>query len=497
MKRLDRMKKTETVGKERYFGLIMLLMTALVLSLASCKKDPDPDPEPDDEPEISQEILVLNQWIWEGMSDLYLWEQYLPDLDYKKQPDPEEFFYNLLYEDDRDSWITDDYDALVNMFQGVETATGMNVQPGLINDNDVISIVTYVTPNSPAADAGIQRGDVIIAIDGEGLTRDNYFDLYYQTTATFEFGGFDGENIIHNGRTVELTAIELNQNPVIHSEVIEYEGTKVGYLVYTQFTYGKSNEWFDALNGVFDEFISQGVSETVIDLRYNGGGSLDLSAYIASTLGSTAAMENNEVFVKLIWNDGLYEYWKQSDLDNDGNPDGENSEQLVVKLPSSDKNMNLPRVYFLTTGGTASASESLITGLYPYTEVIQIGTTTYGKCYGSITVDDWEQPKRHNWAMQPIVLKYSNSEGYTDFVEGLTPDYFVQEYLLELVPFGSLEDPMLAKALEDITGVAPATTKAAMRKTDINRIPVPRKPVPERFIEWPEKVAHPGLLQLN
>ncbi len=462
-----------------------MVMTVMVFIVTSCKKDPDPEPEPEPEPELSEEVLVLNEWIWEGMNDLYLWEQFIPDLDYKKEPDPEEFFYKLLYEDDRDSWIVDDYDALLNMFQGVELATGMNVRPGLINDNDVISIVTYVTPDSPAADSGVKRGDVIISIDGQGLTADNYFDLYYQTTATFEFGGFDGERILHNGRTVELTAIELNQNPVIHSEVIEYEGTRVGYLVYTQFTYGGNDIWYDELNGVFDEFIAQNVSEVVVDLRYNGGGSLDLSAYMASTLGSTAAMENGEVFVKLVWNDGLNQYWKQVDLDQNGSPDGEDSQQLVIKLPSSDRNMNLQRVYFLTTGSTASASESLITGLYPYTEVVQIGTTTYGKCYGSITVDDWEEPKRHNWAMQPIVLKYSNAEGYTDFVEGLTPDYVVQEYLLELEPFGSLADPMLAKALEDMTGVAPATVKSARKRLDMETIPVPRKPIPERMIEWP------------
>jgi C-terminal processing protease CtpA/Prc len=296
---------------------------------------------------------------------------------------------------------------------------------------------------------------------------------------------------------VELTAIELNQNPVVYSDVIDYENTKVGYLVYTQFTSGQNNEWLDTLNSVFDAFIAQNVSEVVVDLRYNGGGSLDLSAYIASTLGSAAAMENNEVFVKLVWNDGLNAYWQQLDLDEDGSPDGENSQQLVIKLPSSDRNLNLPRVYFLTTGGTASASESLITGLYPYTEVVQIGTTTYGKCYGSITVDDWEEPKRHNWAMQPIVLKYSNAEGFTDFVDGIAPDYPVQEYLLELAPFGSLEDPMLARALEDMTGVPPATAKAAARKVEIERIPVPRKPLPERFIQWPEKVAEPGLLPLD
>ncbi len=491
------MKKTEYFKRERVLSLVMMLIVALAVSVTSCKKDPDPEPEPEPEPEISAEVLMLNNWIWEGMNDLYLWEQFIPDLDPKKQPDPEQFFYDLLYQDDRDSWITDDYDALVNMFQGVELATGMNAQPGLINDNDVISIVTYVTPGSPAADAGVQRGDVIISIDGESLDRNNYFDLYYQTTATFEFGGFDGENVVHNGRSVELTAIELNQNPVIHSEVIDYEGTRIGYLVYTQFTTGQEGEWLDTLNSVFDRFIAQGVTEMVVDLRYNGGGSLDLSSYMASTLGSAAAMENNDVFVKLVWNEELNAYWKQLDLNEDGSPDGEDSEQLVIKLPSSERNMNLPRVYFLTTGGTASASESLITGLYPYTQVVQIGTTTYGKCYGSITVDDWETPKRHNWAMQPLVLKYSNAEGYTDFVDGLTPDYVVQEYLLELTPFGSLEDPMLAKALEDMTGVAPATTKSAARKVEVSRIPVPRKPLPERFIRWPERAADPGLIPLN
>ena len=161
-----------------------MVMTVMVFIVTSCKKDPDPEPEPEPEPELSEEVLVLNEWIWEGMNDLYLWEQFIPDLDYKKEPHPEEFFYKLLYEDDRDSWIVDDYEALLNRFQGVELATGMNVRPGLINDNDVISIVTYVTPDSPAADSGVKRGDVIISIDGQGLTADNYFDLYYQTTAT-------------------------------------------------------------------------------------------------------------------------------------------------------------------------------------------------------------------------------------------------------------------------------------------------------------------------
>jgi len=118
-------------------------------------------------------------------------------------------------------------------------------------------------------------------------------------------------------------------------------------------------------------------------------------------------------------------------------------------------------------------------------DVVKIGTKTYGKCYGSFTIDDWETPKRHNWAMQPIVIKYANADGYTDFVNGLPPDYIVPEYLLELTPFGSLEDPLLARALEDITGVAPAVAKSAVIKSDFTLLPVPRKRLPEWITKWP------------
>jgi C-terminal processing protease CtpA/Prc len=482
--------RTEEFVKEKSrftFRSLLIIFSALIFVLVSCEKEPDPDPDPDPDPELPEEILILNEWIWEGMNEVYLWEQFIPTINYTQEPDPKAFFNKLLYEDDRDSWITEDYDALIASFQGVQLSNGMAAQPGLINNNDVISVVQYVTPNSPAAEAGVQRGDVIISIDGEPLTASNYFELYYQTTATFEFGSYDGENVVHDGRYVEITSIELNQNPVLHREVIEYEGARIGYFVYTQFTSGQEGEWLDTLNAVFDEFITAGVTDVVVDLRYNPGGSLDLSAYIASTLGSATAMENNEVYVKLVWNDLYNEYWKQADLNDDGRADGENSFQLVIKLPDSDRNMNLPRVYFLTTDGTASASESLIIGLEPYTDVIQVGTATYGKCYGSITLDDWENPKRHNWAMQPIVIKYSNAEGLTDFVDGLDPDYFVQEYLLELAPFGSFEDPLLARALEDITGIAPVVTKSARIEADLDLIPVPRKRLPERVIEWPER----------
>ena len=465
-------------------NIALLVMTSIIFAtIPACEKEENGNGNGN---ELPEEILILNNWIWEGMNELYLWEEFIPSLNWREEADPEAFFYKLLYEDDRDSWIVDDYEELVAMFDGVQTATGMSASPAIYSGSQVVSFVEYVTPGSPAADSGIARGDIIYTIDGNILTTENYYSLLYQMTANFGFADWNGSTMVPNGREITLTAIELNQNPVVYDEVIDYEGFKIGYLVYTQFTSGESGEWRDKLDGVFSEFKSAGVSDVVVDLRYNPGGSLDLSAYMAATLAPASVMDANEVFVDLVWNALYSNYWAGTDLDDDGQPDGLESSQLRIRMPRSDLNLNLSSVYFLTTDLTASASESLMTGLYPYLNVVQIGETTYGKCYGSVTVDDWESPKRHNWAMQPIVIKYSNANGFTDFVNGIEPDIEVKDNLLYAKPFGSLEDPLLAAALEEISGVSPLARKSAGPETQFRSIPRPRKPVAEWQLELPK-----------
>jgi C-terminal processing protease CtpA/Prc len=460
------------------------MAVAGLVIFSACEKENN-DINEDNGNDLPKDILVLNNWIWDVMNEVYLWEAFIPDLNWREEPDPEAFFYKLLYEEDRNSWIVDDYEELASMFDGVETTTGMSTRPFIYSGEQVISIVEYVTPGSPAADSGIARGDIIYTIDGNTLSQSNYYNLYYQTTATFGFADWDGSQMISNGTNITLTAIEFNQNPVIHDEVIDYQGNRIGYFVYTQFTAGEQNEWLAELNRVFNDFKTAGVSDVVVDLRYNPGGNLDLSSYIAATLAPEATMQQNEIFVELVWNDLYNNYWAGADLDEDGQPDGAESFQLRIRLPQSDLNLNLPRVYFLTTDGTASASESLMAGLYPYMDVVQIGTTTFGKCYASVTIDDWDEPKRHNWAMQPIVIKYSNAEGFTDFQDGIIPDLEVYDNLLYAKPFGSLEDPLLAKALEEITGVSPLLKRAVGPEMYLNSIARPRKPLEERSIELP------------
>lgn len=443
--------------------------------LPSCQKDP----------ELPRETRIVNNWIWEGMNDFYLWESSIPDLNPNAEPEPMDFFYKILFEDDRDSRIYEDYETARAQSEGVEMATGMSVYPTMYTETQVVSFVQYVVPGTPAADSGIVRGDIILTIDGQTLTKDNYYKLYYQNTATFGFGEWDGKDITPKGREITLTATTMGLNPVQYHKIIDYQDRLIGYLVYTQFAKGINGIWIDSLNAVFEDFRTAGVSDVIMDVRYNYGGDLDLTSYIASTLAPRSVMEEKAVFLDLVWNDKYNQYWAGEDLDDDGKADGLDSKQLRIRLQNSDYNLDLSRVSFLTTNRTASAPESLMAGLYPYMDVTQIGTTTYGKCYASVLVDDWEKPKRHNWAMRPLVIKYSNALGFTDFQEGIEPDYTVQDNLLYAKPFGSLEDPLLAKALEEITGVSPPARKSAQEEKSFRPLKMPLKQIHELEIDLP------------
>jgi C-terminal processing protease CtpA/Prc len=110
-------------------------------------------------------------------------------------------------------------------------------------------------------------------------------------------------------------------------------------------------------------------------------------------------------------------------------------------------------VYFLVSSGSASASELVIIGLEPYMDVVIIGERTFGKYTGAWVIPDTEEPARHNYAMVPIVMKYSNATGFTDFKNGLEPDYPAEDDFLHLKDFGDLDDPFLSMAVELISRI--------------------------------------------
>lgn len=444
----------------RYIKFLTYTPLLLLFLLLSCDREevkPDDDPADD---RLPQETLVLNYWIRDGMAEVYLWEEFLPDLDPEEQADPEAYFYNLLYASDRFSFINDDYDAVVGDLDGEVLSTGISAQPVLISETDVVAYIEYVEPDSPAGEAGIKRGEIILGINGESFTRDNYFSLTAKNTQTLRMGTFNGFDFVPTGAEHELTARQIFENPVHHVEIIEYAGKRIGYMAYNSFSFGENNQFLDSLNQALTMIKEAGVDDVLIDLRYNRGGYGYVSNYFAGALAPLSVSQSQEVFQRQEWNDFYMDFWTKYDANDDGIPDGSESSQLVERFEVTDVNLDLSRVFFLTTGSTASASESLMIGLYPYMDVTQIGSTTSGKCYGAWPLGDWEDPPRHNWIMVPVVLKYANADGFTDFLNGINPDVEIIEDWTALKPFGSLEDPLIEGALAEITD-----TQAAARKS--------------------------------
>jgi len=201
---------------------------------------------------------------------------------------------------------------------------------------------------------------------------------------------------------------------------------------------GFRSDFNEELNDVFGEFIADGATELVLDFRYNGGGSVNTSRLLSSMVRGT---NTNDLYIKQRWNEKIQAQFSDEQLND--------FFAAVTGEGSPINTLNLNRVYVLTTGGTASASELVMNGLDPYIDVIQIGETTSGKPYFSITlVDDPvgvngpytfgdgrradEINPENSWALQPLVGFNENANGFSDYADGFTPDFELQENIATL-----------------------------------------------------------------
>ena len=413
----------------------------------ACQKDDVP--KEGEAPILTQKV---NDFILVSMEDVYLWEKYLPNIDNNFEFDSEEYFHKLLYDEDKWSFITDDIEALEASFAGVETTFGYSLAFGRFsNTGNLFALVEYVYPNSPASEAGLARGDIIMMLDGGDITDDNYKDLFYGSTISITLGINDNGTIVA-GNSLSLTSEILNLDPVLITDIIEEGGRKIGYLFYAQYI----SNYNSSLDDAFQYFQSNGITDLVLDIRYNPGGYISAAQHLCSSIAPQSVVSSEDVLVTLQWNDFYQNYWQSNGIDN----------QIQVNFTSTNPvNIDFSRIYILTGSGSASASELTITGLDPYMEVILLGDTTYGKYTGSITIkpeDIYTDPAHYadfdNWGLQPIVLRYANANGVTDFKDGFSPDFYVYDDLWTGIPLGDPTEPLLAKAIEQITGLTKAST---------------------------------------
>lgn len=437
------------------FPLKIILAVMLLSLTTSCFND-----DIDDNVILASEI---NDFVWKGMNAVYLYKENIPDLANDRFSSNEEYgnylnsfsapealFENLIYDrptTDRFSIIVDDYIAWEQLLGGSSVTNGLRyysfADPA--SSNRILAI-RQVIPNSVADEANLVRGQYIIQIDETNITSENVNSLLNPETFTLHFADHNDngtpetsdDTFTSNGITMTLTKDFRTENPIHDTSIIDVDGEKLGYIFYNGFNQDFNND----LNAAFGNFKANNIQHLVIDLRYNPGGSVDTSRLLGSMV---TGQFNGQVFSKLIYNNDLQEL-------------NSNFEFLSSFDGNAINSLNLDKVYVLTTGSSASASELLINSLKQYITVVQIGENTVGKTQASVTIYDSPNLNReevnpnHLYAMQPLVANSINVNNQAVPGTGLIPDLELNEDVYNLGFFGDVNEPLLARAIADIRG---------------------------------------------
>ena len=464
----------------RFFSVFVLSVV-----LMNCKKESIVSPVPI-APIVIKDAKEVNKFVYNGLKDYYLWVDQVPNLIAQKYAikdslnaflntytDPNNLFTSLLYKYhtiDKWSFIVDDSKVIDNWIQGISETMGFDFMLARIGTSDnVFGFIRYVYKGSPAEKAGLKRGNLFMKVDDQQLTVTNYQTLLF-TKASYKLSlaVVSDNTIALNGNSVTMTAILMQENPIQLDTVLNVNNLKVGYLVYNGF-----NADYDIqLNDVFKRFKDAAIDRLVLDLRYNGGGSVQTAKYLASMIYGTAT---TKVFIKSQYNANYQAYV----VSTDGAASLlENFTDKILKTATTAETpintVNMSKLYVITSDNTASASELLINGLKPYLQVYNVGINTAGKYVGSFTIKDWDANgvvnPNNNWAMQPIVVKIANSAGVSDYVDGLVPDFSIEEDIVNLLPFGNPNETLLKAVLNNIKGLPPTAITLKSEKLGLKRI---------------------------
>ena len=279
---------------------------------------------------------------------------------------------------------------------------------------------SYVRRGSPAEAAGLRRGDLIYAVNGTQITTLNYTNymtgLYQDPSGTYQFSFLrfepngDGRYELYPYESGTVSASVHTYDPVIHASILsdpENPSVKIGYMVYESFDLNSQ----DILEQTIAEFVEAGITDLILDLRFNAGGAVAQSRWLS---GCIAGESNySKTFTKVVYNDGSTEDWKfnygySNDTDNLG-------------LPTD---LGLDRLYVISSYNTASAAELVISSLrgidFP---VKMIGCRTEGKNVGMTVSETTYNGRRFQFS--PVTFWVKNAKDWGDYKDGIVPDEYV------------------------------------------------------------------------
>jgi len=313
--------------------------------------------------------------------------------------------------------------------------------------------VKYVYPGSPADLKGLKRGYQLVKVNGGGTSRSSSTDIANLNASIFGDNPSISLTFVKPGggtQDIVINRASYNINPVLFTNTYTIGAKKVGYIVFNSFTTNAAA----ALDAAFSKFTTDGITELVVDLRYNGGGSVATSELFTNLIAPPA--QNGKVMYTTYWtqtmqdnqatilqnqkfyakgNDGVTRMYSYFDYSYKPTAAAGNQEIFAKRGALN----GLTRVYFLVTSGTASASELLINNLKPVVDVKLIGKTTYGKPVGffSIRID------KNDLYIPQFQTKNQLNQG--DYFMGMNVDKDVADDLTK--DFGDPSEKMLAQAL--------------------------------------------------
>lgn len=412
--------------RKKQVNFIVLLCIYFLLAIGACKKDEE------------SRLIRTNKDVYAIMNHYYLWYEYVPSVDPTLYGSSEALLDDLIYKPlDRWSFITTktEFDAYFEAGEYIGHGFSRKI------DKDNTLRIAFIYKDSDLYPRGVRRGWKIISVNGVLVNGDyDPNELYGPNEAgvenIFVFEDLEGES-----REFSSIKKEISINSVLHSDVIQMTGEKVGHIVYEGFI----NPSVAELDTAFTKFKNEEIDDLILDLRYNGGGSTLVAQHLASLIAGNIA--ENEVLMKYTHNDKLADQF--------------DTVMRIERLPIS---VTIDNLVVIATRGTASASEVIINGLEPFMNVVVIGDDTHGKPVGMYVFED----KKLDYAFAPVCFKNTNANDYGNYFDGILADAYVEDDVTH--DFSDVEELCLKQAFYYLeNGSFDATIKSSFIPTGIKK----------------------------
>jgi len=425
-------------------------------------------------PDVAGSTLYENHWLRSWSDDTYLWYSEIEDVDPADFTDPLVYFDQLVTTattasgNNKDNFHftipSDEYFELVS--SGASAGYGADL--AIIRSSPPREVrIALTEPNSPAsnAPASLLRGTLILEVDGVDVVNGGtQADVDVLNAGLFPGEAGETHDFVvqdigsSTTRSFSMTSAIVSTDPVQNVKTIDTANGKVGYILFN--TFGIDDSEVEIINAL-TQLSNDGAQDLVLDLRYNGGGFLDIAGQLAYMIAG-ATQTAGKTFDKLTFNDKYPTINPVTGRTLSPTPFHDSSLGFSVPSGQALPALNLNRVFILATDGTCSASEAVINGLRGVDiEVIVIGSTTCGKPYGFYATDNC------GTTYFTIQFKGENDKGFGEYSDGFTP-MNASGTVGELVPgcevaddylnqLGNEQEAMFATALSyRDTGACPA-----------------------------------------